>query len=239
LAKRYCGQSLTAFELISGPAIKLVLDYLRDVQAPFAQPYDWMVLVELTSNGPQEPLDQNLMELLEAGIQIGHAVDATVASNLAQAQTLWRIREEISDAQTQTRGSVRCDVSVPISDIAEFIETASKAVLAIEPRARMVIYGHMGDGNVHFNPLRPADVDADAFMKKHGAAIAKAVDDIADASDGSISAEHGIGVAKRDELLHYKSQAELEIMWSLKRALDPTNILNPGKVLPVLAGVKL
>ncbi|MFT3816681.1 MAG: FAD-binding oxidoreductase [Rubrivivax sp.] len=235
LAKRYCGQSLTAFELMSGPAIELVSGYLRDVQSPFSERHDWQVLIELTSSGAQEPLDAGMMELLEAGMRTGHAVDAAVASSLSQARTLWRIREEISDAQTQARGSVRCDVSVPISGIAPFIDTASTAVLSIEPRARMVIYGHMGDGNVHFNPLRPADVDADAFMAAHGAAIARAVDDIADASGGSISAEHGIGIAKRDELLHYKSRPELEIMWSIKRALDPANILNPGKVLPDIA----
>lgn len=237
LAKRFCGPSLTAFELISGAAIDLVLAYLRDVQAPLAGKPDWMVLIELTGTGPEDTLNASMMELLEAGLQIGYALDATVASSLAQAATLWRIREEISDAQTQARGSVRCDVSVPISDIAQFIEKATQAVLAIEPRARMVIYGHMGDGNVHFNPLRPSDVDAAVFLETHAAAISKTVDDIADASDGSISAEHGVGVAKRDELLHYKSRVELEVMWSMKRALDPENILNPGKVLPQLPGV--
>jgi FAD/FMN-containing dehydrogenase len=234
LAKKTCGQSVSAFELISGPALDLVLKYLRNVASPFAERPEWMVLIELTSTMQPDSLEANLMELLEAGVRIGFVLDASVATNLSHAQTFWRIREEISDAQTQERGSVRCDVSVPISRIAGFIEEASKVVLGIEPRARMVIYGHMGDGNIHFNPLRPADVTPEAFMHAHGAAIATAVDNLADFADGSISAEHGIGVAKREELVHYKSRVELDMMWSIKRALDPTNILNPGKVLPMI-----
>jgi FAD/FMN-containing dehydrogenase len=234
LAKRCCGQFLSAFELISGPALELVLHYLREVRSPFAERHDWMVLIELTSTTSEDALAACLMEVLEAGVELGFAVDATVASSLSQAETLWRIREDISDAQTVERGSVRCDVSVPISEIARFIDDATRAVLAIAPRARMVIYGHMGDGNVHFNPLRPEDVAAQDFLERHAATISRAVDDIAHAARGSISAEHGIGVAKRDELLHYKSRVELEIMWSVKRALDPNGILNPGKVLPAL-----
>jgi FAD/FMN-containing dehydrogenase len=234
VAKSRWGQFLTAFELISGPALELVLKYLREEQSPFAEHHDWMVLIELTSNTTDEALASALMEVLEQGMELGHALDAVVAGSLSQAETLWRIREEISDAQTVERGSVRCDVSVPISAIAGFIESATKAVLDIEPQTRMVIYGHMGDGNVHFNPLRPSNVSADAFVEEYAGTIAAAVDDIAHAEGGSISAEHGIGIAKRDALLHYKSRVDLEIMWSVKRALDPRNILNPGKVLPSL-----
>jgi FAD/FMN-containing dehydrogenase len=234
LAKSRYGQFLTAFELISGPALELVLKYLREVQSPFAERHDWMALIELTSNTTDEALASALMEVLEQGMDLGHALDAVVAGSLSQAETLWRIREEISDAQTVERGSVRCDVSVPISAIAGFIESATKAVLHIEPQTRMVIYGHMGDGNVHFNPLRPSNVSADAFVEEYAGTIAAAVDDIAHTEGGSISAEHGIGIAKRDALLHYKSRVDLEIMWSVKRALDPGNILNPGKVLPSL-----
>ncbi len=238
LAKQICGQSVSAFELVSGPALELVLNYLRDVPSPFAEKHEWMVLVELTSTMGADALSVNMMEFLERGLEMGLLVDASVAASLAQAQLFWRIREEISDAQTQERGSVRCDVSVPISRIARFIEDATDAVLAIEPRTRMVIYGHMGDGNVHFNPLRPSDITSEQFVEAHGSSIAKVVDDLADAADGSISAEHGIGVAKRDELLQYKSLVELEMMWSIKRALDPKNILNPGKVLPNLSSQK-
>lgn len=234
LAKQICGQTVSAFELISGPALELVLTYLRDIPSPFAEKHRWMVLIELTSTMSEEALAAALMQLLEEGLAMGLITDASVATNLSHVQLFWRIREEISDAQTSERGSVRCDVSVPISCIARFIEDATDAVLAIEPRSRMVVYGHMGDGNVHFNPLRPADVSAEDYVARYGSVIAKAVDDLADAADGSISAEHGIGVAKRDEMLHYKSHAELEVMWSIKRALDPMNILNPGKVLPTL-----
>jgi FAD/FMN-containing dehydrogenase len=233
-AQKICGPSLTAFELISGPALDLVLDYLKDLPSPFGERHDWMVLIELTSTMQSDALSSSLMELLEEGVQVGLVVDAVVASNITQARVFWKIREEISDAQTRERGSVRCDISVPISRIASFIDDVSKAVLEVEPRARMVIYGHMGDGNIHFNPLRPADVPAGEFLDRHGSAIAGAVDDLACALGGSISAEHGVGIAKRDDLLHYKSPVALEMMWAIKRALDPTNILNPGKVLPGL-----
>jgi FAD/FMN-containing dehydrogenase len=233
-AKASCSQWLSAFELVSGPAIDLVMHHLPGAVRPLPPQHDWMVLLELASGGSQEALDAGLVALLEQAVERGHATDATVAASLAQAQALWHIRESISDAQTQERGSVRCDVSVPISRIPAFIDAATRAVLALEPQARMIVYGHLGDGNVHFNPLRPAHTDADAFVRRHAAAIARAVDDLAHAAEGSISAEHGVGIDKRDALLAYKSRAELELMWRIKHALDPRNVLNPGKVLPVL-----
>jgi FAD/FMN-containing dehydrogenase len=235
-AKKIAGPEVTAFELISRPALDLVLDYLGDVAVPLAGEHAWMVLVELTSGSPAERLEENMVQILETGLEAGLVLDAAIAASVADAQTFWRIREEISDAQTRARGSIRCDVSVPLSRIARFVEEASAAVLAIAPQARLVIYGHMGDGNVHFNPLRPADRDAEAFLAGAYRPVSDAVDRLAHAAGGSISAEHGIGVAKRNDLLDYKSPVELELMWQLKRALDPKNLLNPGKVLPALAG---
>jgi FAD/FMN-containing dehydrogenase len=173
-----------------------------------------------------------MARVLEAGLESGLVLDAAVAASGADAQTFWRIREEISDAQTRTGGSIKCDVSVPLSRIARFIEEASAAVVALEPAARMVVYGHMGDGNVHFNPLRPADRDSKEFLAAHHEPVSHAVDSLAHAAGGSISAEHGIGVAKRDDLTRFKSEAELDLMWQLKRAIDPKNLLNPAKVLP-------
>ncbi len=233
-AKKMAGQEVTAFELISRPALDLVLAYLGGVASPLAGEHDWMVLIELTSGSPAESLSDTLVRILESGLESGLVLDAAIAASVADAQTFWRIREEISDAQTRARGSIRCDVSVPLSRIARFVEEASAAVLAIAPQARMVIYGHMGDGNVHFNPLRPADCEAEAFLASCHQPVSDAVDRLAHAAGGSISAEHGIGVAKRQDLLDYKSPVELELMWQLKRALDPKNLLNPGKVLPAL-----
>ena len=234
-AKKIAGQEVTAFELISRPALDLVLGYLGNVAAPLAGEHAWMVLIELSSGSPAERLEESMVQILETGLEAGHVLDAAIAASVADAQTFWRIREEISDAQTRARGSIRCDVSVPLSRIARFVEEASAAVLAIEPQARMVVYGHMGDGNVHFNPLRPADREAETFLASCYRSVSDAVDRLAHAAGGSISAEHGIGVAKRHDLLDYKSPVELELMWQLKRALDPKNLLNPNKVLPVPA----
>jgi len=231
-AKQAAGQAVSGFELISGPALELVLDYLGGMASPLPQRHDWMLLIELTSGGQQDVLDQTMVQLLEAGLEAGLVLDAAVASSVADAQAFWRIREEISDAQTRTGGSIKCDVSVPLSRIAAFIGDASAKVLEREPRTRMVVYGHMGDGNVHFNPLRPKDQSAADYLGAHYQAISTIVDGLAHAEGGSISAEHGIGVAKRDDLVHYKSSVELELMWQVKRALDPKNLLNPGKLLP-------
>ncbi|RWA51557.1 hydroxyacid dehydrogenase [Cupriavidus sp. UYMSc13B] len=233
-AKRLSGQAVTAFELISRPALELVLEYLGNVASPLQDKHEWMVLIELTSGTDAESLNATLMETLESGFSQGLVLDAAVAASLSDAQTFWRIREEISDAQTRTGGSIKCDVSVPLSRIAAFVEEASARVLELVPDARMVIYGHMGDGNVHFNPLRPRDEPAKAFLAQWYERVSVLVDGMAHAENGSISAEHGIGVAKRDDLTRYKSQVELELMWQVKQALDPLNLLNPGKVLPAL-----
>ena len=231
LAKEAAGQSVTAFELISAPAMELVRGYLGGVASPLEGDPSWMVLVELTSGGAQDALDAQLQQALEDGFGRGLVQDAAVAASLSDVEAFWRLREEISDAQTRTGGSIKCDVSVPLSRIAEFVAEASAKVLEVAPQARMVIYGHMGDGNVHFNPLRPADVPAREFLDKHYEAVSHAVDGLAHSYGGSISAEHGIGVAKRDDMRRYKGAVELELMQQVKRAIDPKNLLNPGKVL--------
>jgi FAD/FMN-containing dehydrogenase len=232
VAKQMAGPMLSAFELVSKDAMTLVCEYLGGINAPLSGDPAWMVLLELSSTAAQEALDTALMQLLEAAVEQGLAKDAVVASSMAQVQTFWKIREEISDAQTRTGGSIKCDVSVPLSRIAEFLDEAIKRVKATAANSRMVIYGHMGDGNVHFNPLRPADQDAASYLAENYHVVSKAVDDLVHSLSGSISAEHGIGVAKRDDLTLYKSNVELELMWQLKRALDPKNLLNPKKLLP-------
>jgi FAD/FMN-containing dehydrogenase len=229
-AKRIAGAAVSTFELVSLPALDLVRDYLGGAAAPLEGRHDWMVLVELTG-GSQAPLDAALEQLLEAGFEQGWVLDAAIAASLAQAQEFWRLREEISDAQTRAGGSIKCDVSVPLSRIADFVRDASDAVLARVPNTRMVIYGHMGDGNVHFNPLRPADARAQDFLAEHYGPVSHLVDGMAHALGGSVSAEHGIGVAKRDDLPLYKSEVEMALMLQIKNALDPHNLLNPGKVL--------
>ncbi|WP_094797199.1 FAD-binding oxidoreductase [Bordetella genomosp. 7] len=231
LCKQKADTCLTAFELISAPALALSLDALGE-DAPVSGDHPWYVLIELSSGQGQAQLDAMLLDTLEGAIEQALVMDAAVAANQAQAERMWLIREEISDAQTRTGGSVRCDISVPLSRIPEFVQAATEDVLREAPGARMVVYGHMGDGNVHFNPLRPESTSAADFLASHGAAITRLVDGRAAQLNGSISAEHGIGIAKRDELLHVKSRVELQLAWALKRALDPRNLMNPGKVLP-------
>lgn len=231
-AKRLSGGAVTAFELVSGPALDLVLEYLGDIPSPLPQRHDWMVLIELTSGGDAAALEATLLDILESGYAGQQVLDAAVAASVADAQAFWRIREEISDAQTRTGGSIKCDVSVPLSRIADFIEEASRQVRELVPDARMVVYGHMGDGNVHFNPLRPRHVEAKDFLAQWYQPVSERVDRLAYAENGSISAEHGIGAAKRDDLRWFKSEVELELMWQIKRALDPKLLMNPGRVLP-------
>ena len=232
LAKKMAGPLVTAFELVSADAMELVCEYLGGVTPPLSGKPSWMVLLELTSTGSQEILDTTMMEVLETGMEEGLATDAAIASNLSNVQAFWKIREEISDAQTRTGGSIKCDVSVPLSSIPQFLDKAIAKVKSIAPQSRMVIYGHMGDGNVHFNPLRPASQDAKTYLTEHYKSVSKEVDDLVHSLSGSISAEHGIGVAKRDDLNLYKTNVELELMWQVKRALDPKNLLNPKKLLP-------
>jgi FAD/FMN-containing dehydrogenase len=236
--RKNIGQDVTAFELISKPALDLVLKHLPDARPPLSVRANWYVLVEASSGRPQEELENALFDVVQVGLEDGSILDAAVAATQAHAADFWRIREEISDAQTRAGGSVRCDISVPLSKIPEFIAQASAGVLAVEPKTRMVIYGHAGDGNVHFNPLRPSDEAAADYLTRASQPITHIVDGIAMAMNGSISAEHGVGVAKRDELLAVKSRVELEMAWRIKRALDPKNLLNPGKFLPQLEAMK-
>lgn len=234
LAKQLAGPQVTAFELVSADAMALVCDYLGGARPPLAGQPAWMVLMEFSSTGEQAALDAQLTQVLEAGMEQGWVHDAALAASLSDVQAFWRLREEISDAQTRTGGSIKCDVSVPLSDIPAFIDAASRQVQALAPGSRMVIYGHMGDGNVHFNPLRPANTPARDYLERHYSAVSHAVDQLVHHLHGSISAEHGIGVAKRDDLRLYKSEVELALMWQVKRALDPQGLLNPGKMLPVV-----
>lgn len=232
LSKQMAGPNVTAFELVSADAMTLVCGYLGGARPPLSGNPPWMVLMEFTSTGTQDALDAQLTSVLEAGMERGWVQDAAVASSLSDVQAFWRLREEISDAQTRTGGSIKCDVSVPLSDIAAFISEASEKVQQLAPGSRMVIYGHMGDGNVHFNPLRPAETPAREYLDRHYSEVSHAVDQLVHQLHGSVSAEHGIGVAKRDDLRQYKSNVELSLMWQVKRALDPKQLLNPGKMLP-------
>jgi FAD/FMN-containing dehydrogenase len=171
-------------------------------------------------------MEQFLADQLEAG----RVLDAVIAQTEAQSRNMWRIRESVAEASRSEGPGLSYDVSVAISRIPEFIDRGLKAVLEILPTIRPYPLGHIGDGNLHFSFMGPKGMDRDR-LTQYSAAITRVVNDLVTAMDGSISAEHGIGIEKLDELQHYRSRTELDIMRTIKRALDPKNIMNPGKVL--------
>jgi FAD/FMN-containing dehydrogenase len=163
-------------------------------------------------------------------MEAGLVRDAQIASSGAQAAKLWKMRESLAEAQVAAGGSIAHDVSVPVSRIPEFIARTDAALTAAYPGIRHCAFGHVGDGNMHYNPVRPVDVSWETFRQQRGA-INRIVHDIVAELNGSISAEHGIGRSRMAELAHYKSDVELDLLRTVKRALDPGNIMNPGKVL--------
>ncbi len=224
------GDRVTTFELIPRIGIELTTRHIAGVSDPLDKAYSWYVLAELTSARAADDLNGTLESTLAGAMETGQALDAVIATSLAQRDALWRIRESIPEAQTHHGASIKHDVSVPVAALPEFVAKASAWVSKNVPDARLVAYGHVGDGNLHFNLSQPAGVSAEAFMARRPE-IQRAIYDIAMSMRGSFSAEHGIGRYKVGELEHYRSAVELDVMRTMKRALDPKGILNPGKVL--------
>ena len=171
-----------------------------------------------------------LQQVLDDALQAGLIEDAAVAVSLAQSAALWALREQISDAQARTGKNIKHDISLPISRIADFIDATDAQLQRRFPGCRLVTFGHLGDGNLHYNVAAPDGVNDDAFLDSQEA-VNLIVHDSADRHGGSISAEHGIGVLKREELRRYKSPVELQMMRNIKQALDPMNLMNPGKII--------
>ena len=190
----------------------------------------WYILLRLTSPRRNDPLRDALEAALADAFDDGIAADAVVTQNETQALDLWRIRESIPEAQKHEGGSVKNDVSLPLSRVPEFISRATAAVEAAMPGIRACAFGHIGDGNIHFNLSQPVAMDRATFMAAWEQ-LERIVSDIAADLDGSFSAEHGIGELKRASLLRYKPAVEIELMRQLKRAIDPAGIMNPGKIL--------
>ena len=225
------GGLVSAFELIPRLGLEFVLEHIPQTSDPLTATSPWYVLAEFTS-GAQVGLQNGVeMELQEAcGAKV--ATDAVIASSEAQRAGLWRLRESLSEAQKREGGSIKHDVSVPISKIPGFLRDAIAIVTTLVPGARPVPFGHLGDGNIHFNVSVPKG-GSDADFLARWDEIARAIHNLVNRLGGSISAEHGLGIMKRDEILRYKSQEEMDVMRALKRVLDPNNILNPGKVVAV------
>ncbi|TVQ29182.1 MAG: FAD-binding oxidoreductase [Geminicoccaceae bacterium] len=229
--KAALGDQVTAFELIARICFDLALELIDGVQDPLAEPSPWYVLVEVAGHGEPGTLAEPLTDALGEAVEAGLVTDATLASSGDQRAQLWRVREEQAEVQKRAGASIKHDVSVPISRIPQFLDEAGAALTAAYPGARLVAFGHVGDGNLHYNPLQPKDADRDTFAREIGR-INRIVHDLVVAHGGSISAEHGLGRLRRDEAAHYKSAVELDLMRRIKHALDPLDLMNPGKVLP-------
>ena len=223
------GQALTACELISDVALGLVVEHIPGAQRPLAAS-PWYLLVELSGGGGDDELAAALEVFLERAFESAAISDAVIAQSGEQARRLWALREAISEAQKIDGISVKHDIALPISRLSDFVDAADAALTAAYPGIRIVTFGHVGDGNLHYNASMPLAADNARFLV-HERAVNAQVHDLVQRFAGSISAEHGIGQLKRDELARYKSPVELELMRSIKRALDPQGLMNPGKVL--------
>ncbi|HKU54315.1 MAG TPA: FAD-binding oxidoreductase [Rhizomicrobium sp.] len=226
----HTGGMLSAFELMPRIALDFVTRHIEGSRDPFAAPSPWYVLMEATG-GAHADLTASFEDGLADAITGGMVTDAVVAFSTAQAAALWKLRESISEAQKREGASIKHDISVPVAAIPDFLAKAVPAVLALVPGARPVSFGHLGDGNLHFNFNSPEAGDDPGFLSQWEE-VQQTVHDIVKEFDGSISAEHGIGVMKRLQLPRYKSHEELDAMRALKLAYDPKNILNPGKLIP-------
>jgi len=225
------GVCVTSFEYLPGIAGELTVRHIPGVTDPFDRPHPAYVLCE-ASTARRDPALRGLLEqTLAAALEEGLALDAIVAESLAQRESLWRLRESVPEAQKVEGASIKHDVSVPVSSLPGFAADATAAVLEIAPRGRLVAYGHVGDGNLHFNVSVPEGGSAGEFLAK-APAIHAAVHAIVRRHGGSISAEHGIGRLKREALAEHKALVDLDVMRAIKHALDPKGILNPGKLLP-------
>ena len=221
------GEALSAFEIMNRFGIEIGEKHVPAASDPFDKPHNQYALIELSGHsGVRETLETVLAQALEDGL----IADALIATSGAQSDQLWAIREAIPEAQKHEGGSIKHDVSVPVSSVAEFLTKAGDLVEAELPGVRICAFGHAGDGNIHFNLSQPLGADTEAYLENWDA-INRIIHDLVVGMGGSFSAEHGIGQLKRGDLIRYKSDVEMDLMRTLKKALDPSNIMNPGKVI--------
>jgi FAD/FMN-containing dehydrogenase len=225
------GDAVSSFEYLPRIAVEIATQHIPGVSDPLDRPYHCYVLCEVASAREDAGLRPMLEASLERAMSEGLVLDAAIAESLAQRRSMWRLRESVPEAQRAEGASIKHDVSVPVAALPSFMEEATAAVLAIVPTGRMVTYGHVGDGNLHFNVSEPTGGDRAAFMSREPE-IQTAVHEIVRRYRGSISAEHGIGQLKRAQLARYKDPVALDVMRTIKRALDPRGVMNHGKLLP-------
>jgi FAD/FMN-containing dehydrogenase len=224
------GDRVSSFELIPRIGLDLTTQHIPGVSDPLGKPYDWYVLCELTSARAADPLGTVMEEALAGALEDGLVLDAALASNERERAALWKLRESIPEAQRIDGASLKHDISVTITALPDFVARASAWVRENVPDGRLVVYGHVGDGNLHFNLNQAPGADAQVFLAREPA-IKRAIHDLVRDFGGSFSAEHGVGRLKVAELERYASPVELDLMRAVKHALDPNGVLNPGKVL--------
>ena len=217
---------IESFELVSRRVFGLVEKHIPGASLPFDEDYPWYVLIEAATGDDPQVLESALLQEAEAG----RLLNAVIAKNESEAAELWRLRHSISEAERQDGKAFKHDVSVPLSKMQEFLKQGDELLAELRPDARLVAFGHVGDGNLHYNVVLPREMPAMEWAAE-GERITQAIYDLVDTFGGSFSAEHGIGQSKKAYLAKYRAGPELELMRSLKKVLDPANILNPGKVI--------
>ena len=231
LAHRHLGAGLTGFELMGQFALSLVDRHLPQLRVPLWRQSPWCVLLENSGHESQAHAREQFDRLLEAALEDGCVSDAVVAENLAQAQQLWQVRESIPLAQVAEGLNIKHDISVPVSRIPDFVAATDHLLVQAIPGVRLVNFGHLGDGNLHYNVQAPETMDAALFLQQHEEQVNHLVFDSVQAFGGSISAEHGVGSLKLTHLEQHKSPVALSMMRAIKQALDPAGLLNPGRVI--------
>ena len=230
-AQQRLGPALTAFELVSDTCLGLVERHVSAARRPLAEASPWYVLMELSDARGEAEAVESFESVLEAALEQGDATDAAVSASVAQFRSLWALREDISEAQGAEGPTIKHDIALPIVRIPEFIAATDASLARHFPGLRLVVFGHLGDGNLHYNLSPPAGgMDRAAFAALE-APVNRLVHDAVHAHGGSISAEHGLGLLRRDESARYKSAVELQLMRAIKQALDPLDLMNPGKLL--------
>lgn len=230
LATEHAGPSLTGFELMPRVGVEFTVRHVDGVRDPLESPHDWYVLIDISSTRSEEDARTTLETILTEAFENDIIQDAAIGESVAQAQSFWKMREEMSWAQKPEGGSIKHDISVPVASIPAFIHEANAATLEMIPGARIVCFGHIGDGNLHYNVSQPVGADKEAFLARWHE-LNHRIHTIVASYTGSISAEHGIGQLKREELAFFKQDVALDLMRRIKSAFDPAGIMNPGKVL--------
>ena len=230
LAQKKAGSMLTGFELMAKVGMEMSLNYVKGARAPIEHESEWYVLLDLSSSHSDGEANNTMEDILSDALQQGIIEDASIARSVSQQKEFWRLREDMSPAQKLEGGSIKHDISVPIASIPDFISEAAKIIETISPGARIVCFGHMGDGNLHYNVSQPVGADKQAYLSLWGE-MNHRIHTLVMSYNGSFSAEHGIGQLKRKELVAFKSPVALSLMRSIKQLFDPKNIMNPGKML--------